>query len=115
VTGSTDGLGRRVAEELKARGARALVHGRDPGKVDRVARELGAEPSLVADLASLDEVRGLAHQVEGLDTLVNNAGVIVSERRESADGYELTFAVNYLSHFLLTALLLPSCANRRAS
>ena len=44
---------------------------------------------------------------ERLDVLINNAGVIVSERQESEDGYELTFAVNYLAHFLLTSLLLP--------
>jgi NAD(P)-dependent dehydrogenase (short-subunit alcohol dehydrogenase family) len=107
VTGSTDGHGRRVAEELVNRGARVLVHGRDPAKVERVTNEIGAERGLVADLAKLDDVRALADQIDELDTLVNNAGIVVPERQESADGYELTFAVNYLSHFLLTALLLP--------
>ncbi|MBA3263022.1 MAG: SDR family oxidoreductase [Thermoleophilaceae bacterium] len=106
VTGSTDGLGRQAAEELVGRGAKVLVHGRDPDKVERVCAEIGAERGLVADLAKLDDVRRLADQVDELDTLVNNAGIIVAERRESADGHELTFAVNYLSHFLLTALLL---------
>jgi len=107
VTGSTDGHGRRVAEELVKRGASVLVHGRDPDKVERVAQEIGAERGLVADLGSLEDVRRLAVEVDGLDTLVNNAGIVIPERRESADGYELTLAVNYLSHFLLTALLLP--------
>jgi NAD(P)-dependent dehydrogenase (short-subunit alcohol dehydrogenase family) len=107
VTGSTDGLGRRVAEELVKRGAKVLVHGRDPDKVERVTNEIGAERGLVADLGKLDDVRALADQIDELDTLVNNAGIIVSQRQESADGHELTFAVNYLSHFLLTALLLP--------
>jgi NAD(P)-dependent dehydrogenase (short-subunit alcohol dehydrogenase family) len=107
VTGSTDGLGRSVAAELAARGARVLVHGRDPGKVEAAAREAGAEVGLVADLGELAEVRRLAGEVGELDTLVNNAGVIEPRRRESADGYELTFAVNHLSHFLLTELLLP--------
>ena len=107
VTGSTDGLGRRVAEELVKRDARVLVHGRDPDKVVRVVGEIGAERGLVGDLGSLDDVRHLADGVDELDTLVNNAGIVVPERRESADGYELTFAVNYLSHFLLTSLLLP--------
>jgi NAD(P)-dependent dehydrogenase (short-subunit alcohol dehydrogenase family) len=106
VTGSTDGLGRRVAEELVDRGATVLVHGRDPAKVERVTAELGARRGLVADLARLDDVRALAAEVDGLDTLVNNAGVMVPERSESADGHELTLAVNYLSHFLLTELLL---------
>jgi NAD(P)-dependent dehydrogenase (short-subunit alcohol dehydrogenase family) len=107
VTGSTDGLGGRVAAELAALNARVLVHGRDPAKADEAAREVGVEAGLVADLAELAQVRRLADEAGELDTLVNNAGVIVPERRESADGLELTFAVNYLSHFLLTQLLLP--------
>ncbi|MEA2332290.1 MAG: hypothetical protein QOH58_2428 [Thermoleophilaceae bacterium] len=106
VTGSTDGLGRRVAAELAARGARVLVHGRDAEKVEQTVRETGAERGLVADLSSLADVRRLAGQIDLLDTLVNNAGVIVPQRSESADGHELTFAVNHLSHFLLTSLLL---------
>jgi NAD(P)-dependent dehydrogenase (short-subunit alcohol dehydrogenase family) len=107
VTGSTDGLGMAVAAELARRGARVLLHGRDPEKVARVTDEVGAERGLVADLARLDEVRRLAGDIDQLDALVNNAGVIVGERAESADGHELTFAVNHLSHFLLTMLLLP--------
>ncbi|MBN1528623.1 MAG: SDR family oxidoreductase [Thermoleophilaceae bacterium] len=106
VTGSTDGLGRGVAEELATRGAKVIVHGRDPEKTRAVAEEIGAERALVADFASLDEVRRLAGRVGRLDTLVNNAGIIAGERRTSTDGHELTLAVNYLSHFVLTALLL---------
>ena len=105
VTGSTDGHGRRVAEELVGRGATVLVHGRDLEKVARVTDEIGAARGLTADLSRLDDVRALADEVEQLDTLVNNAGIVIPERQESADGNELTFAVNYLSHFLLTALL----------
>jgi NAD(P)-dependent dehydrogenase (short-subunit alcohol dehydrogenase family) len=107
VTGSTDGLGRRVAAELAARGARVLVHGRDPATVAAAAREAGAEAGLVADLAELAQVRRLAEEAGELDALVNNAGVIEGRRRESADGIELTFAVNHLAHLLLTELLLP--------
>jgi len=106
ITGSTAGHGRRVAAELAQRGASVLIHGRDPKRVDAAAHHIGAEAGLVADLADLGQVRSLAEGAGQLDTLVNNAGVIVPERRESADGYELTFAVNYLSHFLLTRLLL---------
>jgi NAD(P)-dependent dehydrogenase (short-subunit alcohol dehydrogenase family) len=107
VTGSTDGLGKAVAAELARRGASVLVHGRDPDKVARVTEEIGAERGLVADLARLDDVRQLADEVVQLDTLVNNAGVVLGERAESLDGHELTLAVNHLSHFLLTTLLLP--------
>ena len=117
VTGATDGLGRRVASDLAAGGATVLVHGRNRERLDStlggIRGETGSErlDSYLADLSSLGEVRALAQQVlaeqDRLDALVNNAGVIARERRESEDGYELTFAVNYLSHFLLTRLLLP--------
>jgi NAD(P)-dependent dehydrogenase (short-subunit alcohol dehydrogenase family) len=106
VTGSSDGLGRFVSRELAARGASVLVHGRNAEKTSAVASEVGGR-AVVADLSSLDQVRALADEVGELDTLVNNAGVYVPERSLSADGFELTFAVNYLAHFLLTALLLP--------
>src|SRR5207249_2738790 len=62
-----------------------------------------------ADLASLNEVRSLAERVGPLDVLVNNAGIgATGGRQESADGYELRFAVNYLAPFLLTRLLVAS-------
>jgi NAD(P)-dependent dehydrogenase (short-subunit alcohol dehydrogenase family) len=107
VTGSSDGHGKRVAQELAARGATVLVHGRDRDKTEAAAREIGSEHVRIADLASLEEVRRLADEIDELDALVNNAGIISLDRGESADGHELTFAVNYLSHFLLTQLLLP--------
>jgi NAD(P)-dependent dehydrogenase (short-subunit alcohol dehydrogenase family) len=107
VTGSTDGVGKAVARELAERGASVLVHGRDPDKVARVTEEIGAERGLVADLGRLDEVRRLAGEVDQLDTLVNNAGIALGERAESAEGHELTLAVNHLAPFLLTTLLLP--------
>jgi NAD(P)-dependent dehydrogenase (short-subunit alcohol dehydrogenase family) len=108
VTGSTGGHGRELAAALSRRGAGVLIHGRDPARVDEAVHATGADSGLVADLADLAQVRSLAAEAGELDTLVNNAGVIVPERRESADGYELTFAVNYLSHFLLTRLLLEN-------
>lgn len=121
VTGATDGLGRHVALELAERGATVLVHGRDRGRceatLEEVRRHTGRERShyYVADLSSLDAVRGLAKQIlsehDRLDVLVNNAGIIAREREETEDGYELTFTVNYLAHFLLTNLLLPLLRN----
>jgi NAD(P)-dependent dehydrogenase (short-subunit alcohol dehydrogenase family) len=104
-------LGRRVAELLSQRGDAFLVHGRHPGKVEGAVRATGAERGYVADLATLSEVRRLAEELgrdhDHLHVLVNNAGLIVRERSESEDGHELTFAVNYLAHFLLTLELLP--------
>jgi NAD(P)-dependent dehydrogenase (short-subunit alcohol dehydrogenase family) len=117
VTGATDGLGRHVARELAAEGATVLLHGRSQERLEAVLEDVrtqagGVEArSYLADLSSLAAVRGLAESIladEGrLDVLVNNAGIASRERRVSEDGVELTFAVNYLSHFLLTGLLMP--------
>jgi len=117
ITGATDGLGRATARALASQGATVLVHGRSRERGEETLAELqgtaGGEHArlYLADLSSLTEVRRLASEVEAdhdrLDVLVNNAGIIAGERRLSEDGYELTFAVNHLSHFLLTELLLP--------
>jgi NAD(P)-dependent dehydrogenase (short-subunit alcohol dehydrogenase family) len=119
VTGSTDGVGRMVAERLGADGWRVLVHGRDRARGEQVVAAIkksgGAAEFLHADLSTLSEVRKLAAAVqkttERLDLLINNAGIgsggPQGTRETSADGYELRFAVNYLSGFLLTHLLLP--------
>jgi NAD(P)-dependent dehydrogenase (short-subunit alcohol dehydrogenase family) len=117
ITGSTDGVGRCVAERLAAQGWRVLVHGRDRTRgeavVDHITSQGGEARFLVADLSSLAEVRALAEAVrredDGLDALINNAGIGTSgaKRELSADGFELRFAVNYLAGFLLTRLLLP--------
>ena len=119
ITGSTDGVGRMVAERLGADGWRVLVHGRDRGRGAQVVAEIqktgGAAEFLQADLSSLAEVRRLADAVQKatkrLDLLINNAGIgsggPQGTRQTSADGHELRFAVNYLSGFLLTHLLMP--------
>jgi NAD(P)-dependent dehydrogenase (short-subunit alcohol dehydrogenase family) len=117
VTGSTDGVGRVVAQRLGNMGARVLVHGRDRARGERVVADIkaggGTAEFLAADLAALAEVRGLADAVrratDRLDILVNNAGIgsAGAARQTSADGHELRFAVNYLAGFLLTYLLLP--------
>src|SRR5215210_2925595 len=117
VTGATDGLGKRVARELAAKGTTVLLHGRSPERLEATLEELRGQTSsqmvgsYLADLSSLAAVRDLAERIlseyDRLDVLINNAGMIVQERKESDEGYELTFAVNHLSHFLLTGLLLP--------
>jgi NAD(P)-dependent dehydrogenase (short-subunit alcohol dehydrogenase family) len=117
ITGSTDGVGRVVAERLGTMGARVLVHGRDRARGERVVADIksagGNAEFLAADLAALAEVRRLAEAVRAatdrLDILINNAGIGTAgaARQTSADGHELRFAVNYLAGFLLTYLLLP--------
>jgi len=120
VTGATDGMGKALAGELAARGATVLLHGRNEARLKAAVREIRQATGnervrpYRADFSGLDEVRKLAGEVEGtterLDLLVNNAGIRLGRpgggRQESADGYELTFAVNYLAPFLLTNLLL---------
>jgi NAD(P)-dependent dehydrogenase (short-subunit alcohol dehydrogenase family) len=125
ITGSTDGVGRYVAERLAAEGWRVIVHGRDRTRgeavVERITKGGGEARFLAADLSSLAEVRLLADAVRrdgaGLDALVNNAGIGTSRanRELSADGFELRFAVNYLAGFLLTRLMLPVLEKRQSA
>jgi NAD(P)-dependent dehydrogenase (short-subunit alcohol dehydrogenase family) len=105
LTGATDGLGHALARELVARGHEVVVHGRSRERAEAVAGEIGGAEVVVADFARLDDVRGL--RVQGIDVLVNNAGIIAAERRLSEDGIELTFQVNHLAGFLLTLQMLP--------
>jgi NAD(P)-dependent dehydrogenase (short-subunit alcohol dehydrogenase family) len=120
VTGSTDGVGRYVAAQLAASGATVLIHGRDKERAKTLADEIKraghrAPIFYPADLSSLSGARQLAEAVladhKRLDVFISNAGIGSRtqgpERRTTADGYELRFAVNYLSGFLLAHLLLP--------
>ncbi|WMT78286.1 SDR family NAD(P)-dependent oxidoreductase [Bradyrhizobium sp. Ash2021] len=120
ITGSTDGVGRYVAAKLAVAGAKVLIHGRDKTRAqtlsDEIKRAGGFEPTFYqADLSSLAEARMLADAVladhRRLDVFVSNAGIGSQNegpaRQTSKDGYELRFAVNYLSGFLLARLLLP--------
>lgn len=111
ITGATDGLGRGVAEELARQGHTLLLHGRDRGRLDATAGALDTQTrTYLADLASLAAVRGLSEELleaeERIDVVIANAGIGGGPRRESVDGYELNFAVNYLSQYLLITRLL---------
>jgi NAD(P)-dependent dehydrogenase (short-subunit alcohol dehydrogenase family) len=120
ITGSTDGVGRHVAARLSAAGAQVLIHGRDTARAKSLTEDIKraghqAPVFYQADLSSLAGSRELAAMVtadhERLDVFVSNAGIGSQnggpERRTSAEGHELRFAVNYLSGFLLAYLLLP--------
>jgi len=119
ITGSTDGVGRLVAERLAADGAHVLIHGRDRKRgeslVAAIAKAGKGEATLyLADLSSMSDVRRLAKEIladnKRIDVLINNAGLgfLPAERQATVDGYEVRFAVNYLAGFLLTQLLLPT-------
>ena len=125
VTGATDGIGRETATALARRGARVIVHGRNAEKAEEATaaiRALGAgQPlaPLVVDLSRLADVRGAPAILDAretqVDVVVHNAGVYMREKVKSADGFELTLAVNHLAPFALTHALLASWAGRRLS
>lgn len=119
VTGATRGIGLETATRLAGLGATVLVHGRDAGRgaaalaAVQAASAPRASPALyLADLGTIAGVRGLAAEVRRdhsrLDVLVSNAGVYLPERRTSADGLELTFAVNAVAPVVLATALLPA-------
>ena len=116
LTGFTAGLGKAAAFDLAEMGASLYLIARNEekgAKATQAIQERFPEASIqlvIGDLASLADVRRVAKDFnannERLDVLFNNAGVINQQRRTTIDGYEETFAVNHLSHFLLTNLLL---------
>jgi NAD(P)-dependent dehydrogenase (short-subunit alcohol dehydrogenase family) len=121
VTGSTDGLGRELALALAADGAHVIVHGRNAERGQAVVAEIeaagkGSARFVAADFSSMQAVREFADAIAAstpkLDLLVNNAGVAFrdDQRRTSADGHELQFAVNYLAGWVLVNRLRPNLA-----
>ena len=116
VTGANQGIGKAAALALAKQGARVVLVARNPDKgraaveAIRVASGSDAVELIVADLASLEQVRRAAAEFKArhprLDVLLNNAGVFVPERHVTSDGIEETFAVNHLASFVLTLELL---------
>jgi retinol dehydrogenase 12 len=117
VTGATAGIGLVAATELAGHGAHVVIVGRSAEKCAGTQAQIRSKSAaasvdtLVADLSSLAETKRLADQVRDryprVDVLLNNAGAMFWKRTESADGIERTFALNHLSYFVLTNLLLP--------
>ena len=122
VTGANSGLGLATARELARAGASVLMACRNLGRGHRAIEELrAAVPDAQVqldelDLASLASVRGFAERFrathDGLDLLINNAGVMAPPRRRTADGFELQFGTNHLGHFALTNALLETMEGR---
>jgi len=117
VTGPTSGLGRVIAEGLASLGARVVLVGRSEERLARIRDELAERhgqdrfPLVVADMSSLASVRAAADRVlatePALDVVVDNAGAIFPERRETEDGIEATLATLVVGPFLLVGRLLP--------
>jgi NAD(P)-dependent dehydrogenase (short-subunit alcohol dehydrogenase family) len=116
ITGATSGIGKATAMGLANMGASVVMVGRDRGRGEAAMAEIkemsgnASVDLMLADVSSQEEIRRLADEFKEayprLDVLINNAGVIRSKRITTADGIEMTFAVNHLAYFLFTNLLL---------
>ena len=116
ITGGNTGIGLETAVDLAKRNARVILACRSVERGERAVvevKERSGNDNVVfvqLDLASLDSVRKFAAKIleeePRIDILINNAGVVSNDFTKSADGFELTFAINHLGHFLLTNLLL---------
>lgn len=117
ITGGNDGIGKETAIGLAKMGAEVIIACRNIKKAEQALlniREVSNNPNVYAlplDLASFDSIRECVKLFQSkynkLDVLINNAGLFTSTLQYTKEGYELTFGVNHLGHFLLTHLLLP--------
>jgi retinol dehydrogenase-13 len=118
VTGASGGLGKAVSLELARRGARVVMVFRNLARAEAVTPEVAQQSGsqkvslAIADLASLDDVRRLAHDLTtdhgAISALVHTAAIYAGTRRLTIDGLESMFAVNHLAPYALTRLLLPA-------
>ncbi|HSJ17315.1 MAG TPA: SDR family NAD(P)-dependent oxidoreductase, partial [Solirubrobacterales bacterium] len=122
MTGSNSGIGLSAARELARAGAHVVLACRNTGKGEAARREIrgaaeGADVEVgELDLASLASVRtfadGFRERHDGLDMLINNAGVMAPPRSETSNGFELQLGTNHLGHFALTGLLIDAMKGR---
>ena len=125
ITGATSGIGRATAQRLAADGATTVIVARDATKGEATAREITEATGndrlqvLVADLSSQASIRALVEAFrvdhDRLDVLINCAGAFFRKRHVTADGLEMTFALNHLAYFLLTNLLLDQLRRTRSA
>jgi NAD(P)-dependent dehydrogenase (short-subunit alcohol dehydrogenase family) len=110
VTGATSGIGKAAATALARMGGQVVLVGRDRGRAEAAAAEIGATGTVppkveIADLASMEQVRALAGRLaslERIDVLINNAGLVLGAHRVTKAGFEHAFAVTHLAPLLLT-------------
>jgi retinol dehydrogenase 12 len=123
ITGATEGVGKATALALAGKGFTVVLAARSPAKAEHIRCEIAATSGaedidvIIGDLGSLRQVRQMAETVQQrhprLDLLINNAGIMAPERMLTEDGFESSYQVNYLAHFLLTQLLLDALRSSR--
>lgn len=116
VTGGTQGIGFEAAKEMAARGAKVFITARDAGRGEKARQAIAAHAGhddvevVAVDFASIASIRrgaaDLRSRTSRIDVLLNNAGAVFTDRAESVDGLELTFATNHIGYFLWTRELL---------
>jgi retinol dehydrogenase 13 len=119
ITGATSGVGYHTARKYASMGARLILINRNQEKSERVRRELAddfgaAVECLNADLAVLADIqkagRALAELEAPIDVLIHNAGLHLTTRMETADGFEMNFALHHLAPFIMMNMLMPKMA-----
>jgi NAD(P)-dependent dehydrogenase (short-subunit alcohol dehydrogenase family) len=116
ITGGNAGIGKETAVGLARQGARVVITSRDAGRGAEAVADIraragsGSVEVMALDLADFASIRNFASELlartDRIDVLIDNAGLILLSRRVTVDGFEMTFGVNHLGHFLLTNLLL---------
>jgi NAD(P)-dependent dehydrogenase (short-subunit alcohol dehydrogenase family) len=113
VTGANSGLGLVTASELARVGAKTILAVRNTAKGDEAAATMTGDVEVrKLDLQDLSSVREFAAGVDGVDMLVNNAGIMAVPYAQTVDGFESQIGTNHLGHFALTNLLLPKITDR---
>src|SRR5258708_20406431 len=113
VTGANSGLGEVTARELARVGAKVIVAVRNLDKGNAAAAGMSGDVEVrKLDLEDLSSVREFANTVDGLDVLINNAGIMAVPYAQTVDGFESQIGTNHLGHFALTNLLLPKMTER---
>jgi len=125
ITGATDGIGKQTAIDAAKLGANIIVHGRNQNRIDDIVKQVSAINEGIsvfgvkADFENLGEVANMAKIINEsyskIDIIFNNAAEFVHNKTITDDGFERTFQVNYLAHFLLTKKLLPIIKDVEAS
>jgi NAD(P)-dependent dehydrogenase (short-subunit alcohol dehydrogenase family) len=113
VTGANSGLGLVTARELARAGAKTILAVRNTSKGDEAAATMAGDVEVrKLDLQDLASVRAFADGVDGVDVLINNAGIMAVPYAQTVDGFESQIGTNHLGHFALTNLLLPKVTER---